>query len=138
MLFFEYNKNHNSFLKFVFLCSIVFCSCLNQEKKLKQEHLATTETITNSIKALADVSDAYIIIVWPNKSQPENLNIITACAIITPISESDIKINRNKIEEIHSIFKNSIPDIKDENILIVDNYGIILNEFKNYWNIDYR
>jgi len=86
---------------------------------------AQVQMIADHIKA---IDDANVVVV------PETRNFfradqkpITARVIITPKAGSDIHTNRKKIEGIQKILKYAVVGLKDENIVIVDPYGFILN-----------
>jgi flagellar biosynthesis/type III secretory pathway M-ring protein FliF/YscJ len=74
--------------------------------------------ITDHIKALNDVDNANVIIV------------VSASVIITPKPGSDIATNRKKIEGIQKLIKLGVDGLKDENIVISDQNGSILNNFE--------
>gem|GEM_PF-3143279 len=89
-----------------------------------------TRMVTDQISALEDVDNANVIIVFPQ----DNLflsekNPVTVSLIITPKTGSDIRENRNKIIGIQKILKMSIEGLRDENIIIADNTGRVLNDF---------
>ncbi|MDR2941541.1 MAG: hypothetical protein LBV17_03005 [Treponema sp.] len=47
-----------------------------------------------------------------------------------PTPESDITKNRKKIEGIQRLLKLAIENLHDENIVIFDQYGSVLNNFE--------
>jgi flagellar M-ring protein FliF len=91
---------------------------------------AQTKMITDHIKALADVDNADVTIVVPQRElfQPDQ-NPVTASVVITPRPGSDITTNRKKIEGIQKLLKYAVEGLKDENILILDYNGNLLNDF---------
>jgi flagellar M-ring protein FliF len=100
-------------------------------------HRAITQMITDHIKALDDVDNAVVDIVNPKQELFQaDQNPVTASVIITPKPGSDITENRKKIEGIQKILKFAVEGLKDENIVITDQNGIILNDFEGMANID--
>ncbi|MDR2363140.1 MAG: flagellar M-ring protein FliF [Spirochaetaceae bacterium] len=100
-------------------------------------HRAITQMITDHIKALDDVDNAVVDIVNPKQELFQaDQNPVTASVIVTPKPGSDITENRKKIEGIQKILKFAVEGLKDENIVITDQNGIILNDFEGMANID--
>jgi flagellar M-ring protein FliF len=98
---------------------------------------AITQMITDHVKALDDVDNAVVDIVNPKRELFQaDQNPVTASVIITPKPGSDIIENRKKIEGIQKILKFAVEGLKDENIVITDQNGIILNDFEGMANID--
>jgi flagellar M-ring protein FliF len=98
---------------------------------------AQTQMITDHIKAIDDVDDANVTIVLPEKELfRSDQNPVTASVIITPRPGSDITTNRKKIEGIQKILKFAIEGLKDDNIVITDQSGVILNNFTDMAAID--
>ncbi|MEJ5189158.1 MAG: flagellar basal-body MS-ring/collar protein FliF, partial [Breznakiellaceae bacterium] len=63
-------------------------------------------------------------------------NPVTASVIITPRPGSDITTNRKKIEGIQKILKFAVEGLKDENIVITDQNGLVLNDFAGMADLD--
>ncbi|MDR0689200.1 MAG: flagellar M-ring protein FliF [Spirochaetaceae bacterium] len=100
-------------------------------------HRAITQMITDHVKALDDVDNAVVDIVNPKQELFQaDQNPVTASVIITPKPGSDITQNRKKVEGIQKILKFAVEGLKDENIVITDQNGIILNDFEGMANID--
>jgi len=98
---------------------------------------AQTQMIVDHIKAIDDVDDANVSIVFPERELFKNdQNPVTASVVIIPKPGSDITTNRKKIEGIHKLLKYAIEGLKDENILITDNYGMHLNDFTGLAELD--
>jgi flagellar biosynthesis/type III secretory pathway M-ring protein FliF/YscJ len=93
--------------------------------------LAQKKMIIDHIKAIDDINNADIIFVVPERelflSEQEP---ITASVIITPNPDIDITTNRKKIEGIQNILKFAIEGLKDENIIIIDQNGLVLNDLE--------
>jgi flagellar M-ring protein FliF len=92
---------------------------------------AQTQMITNHIKALDDVDNADIKITFPEKElfRPDQ-NPVSASVIITPKPGSDITTNIKKVEGIQKLLKYAVDGLKDENIVITDQKGNVLNDFE--------
>lgn len=85
---------------------------------------ARDQIVTDWIKSIDGIEDAYVTISFPTPKLPK-----IASVIIAPNIESDITSNRKKIEIIQKVIKLSVEGIDDENIVIVDQNGSILNNF---------
>jgi flagellar M-ring protein FliF len=92
---------------------------------------AITQMVTNHIKALDDVDDATVAIVMPaDRLFASEQNPVSASVVITPKPGSDIaEPNRKKIEGIQKLIRLAIEGLKDENIVITDQRGLMLNDF---------
>jgi len=91
---------------------------------------AQTQMITDHIKALDDVDNANLTIIFPFSDGPfEDVKPASANVVITPKPGSDITTNRKKIEVIQKLLKLAVEELKDENIIITDQNGIVLNDF---------
>ncbi|TCW62620.1 flagellar basal-body MS-ring/collar protein FliF [Treponema sp. J25] len=96
-----------------------------------------TQMVTEHIKALDDVDDANVTIVMPERQLFQaDQNPVTASVIITPRPGSDITTNRKKIEGIQKILKFAVEGLKDENIVITDQNGLVLNDFAGMADLD--
>jgi flagellar M-ring protein FliF len=92
---------------------------------------AQTQMIKNHIKALDEVDDADVTIVWPKDELfAAEQNPVTASVIIFPKPGSDITETRKKVEGIQKILKFAVEGLKDENIVITDQKGMVLNDFE--------
>jgi len=91
---------------------------------------AQTQMITDHIKALDDVDNANVTIVVPEKELfRSDQNPVSASVIITPKPGSDITSNIKKVEGIQKLLKYAVEGLKDENIVITDHNGNVLNDF---------
>ncbi|MDR0316390.1 MAG: flagellar M-ring protein FliF [Treponema sp.] len=91
---------------------------------------AQTQMITDHIKAVDDVDDANVSLVFPERELfRSDQNPVTASVIIIPKPGSDIATNRKKVEGIQKILKFAVEGLKDENIVITDQSGLVLNDF---------
>ncbi|MCL2069989.1 MAG: flagellar M-ring protein FliF [Treponema sp.] len=91
---------------------------------------AITQMVTDHIRALDDVDNANVTIVMPeSRLFASEQHPVSASVIITPKPGSDIVQNRRKIEGIQKLLKFAIEGLLDENIVITDHTGMILNDF---------
>jgi len=98
---------------------------------------AQTQMITDHIKALDDVDNANVSVVVPERELfMADQNPVTASVIITPRPGSDITTNRKKVEGIQKLLKYAIEGLKDENIVITDQNGNVLNDFSGMADFD--
>ena len=94
---------------------------------------ALTRMITEHIKAIDDVDNANVTIVWPARELFINdQNPKTASVIITPKPGSDITepAGRKKIEGIEKLLQKAVEGLHADNIVITDHRGIQLNDFE--------
>jgi flagellar M-ring protein FliF len=98
---------------------------------------AHRQMIIDHIKAIEDVDDVNVNIVWPKQElfQPDQ-NPVTASVTITPKPASDITQNRLKIEGIQKLLQFAIEGLQAEHIVITDNRGQILNDFEGMAAMD--
>jgi flagellar M-ring protein FliF len=98
---------------------------------------AIREMVTDHIKALDDVDNADVNIVMPQRELfRSEQNPVTASVIIIPKPGSDIIENRKKIEGIQKILKFAVEGLRDENIVITDQNGLVLNDFEGMAALD--
>jgi flagellar M-ring protein FliF len=93
--------------------------------------------VTQQVEALDDVDKASITVVMPEKELfQQDQKPVTASVIIFPKPGSDIAQNRKKVEGIQKIIKFAVEGLTDENIVITDQNGTILNDFANLADFD--
>jgi flagellar M-ring protein FliF len=98
---------------------------------------AQTRMVTDHIKALDEVDDANVTVVVPERTLfSSEQNPTTASVIITPRPGSDIISNRKKIEGIQKLLRFAIEGLADNNIVITDQVGNVLNDFENMAAVD--
>ena len=91
---------------------------------------AITQMVTDHIKALDDVDNANVTIVVPaDRLFASEQNPVSASVIITKKPGSNITEDRKKIEGIQKLLKYAIEGLRDENIVITDQTGLVLNDF---------
>ncbi|MDR2484352.1 MAG: flagellar M-ring protein FliF [Treponema sp.] len=101
----------------------------DQERNVNLQR-AITELVTNHIKALDEIDNAHVTIVFPKDTLfLADRDPVTASVIITPKVGSDIGANRKKVEGIQKLLKFAVAGLQDDNIVIADNYGLVLNDF---------
>jgi flagellar M-ring protein FliF len=90
-----------------------------------------TAMVTAHIKSLDDVDNANVTIVMPERTLfTADQNPTTATVILTPRPGSDIRENKKKIEGVQKIVKFAVEGLADENIVITDSNGLVLNDFE--------
>jgi flagellar M-ring protein FliF len=93
--------------------------------------------IADHIRAIEGVDNVELRVVWAKKELfISDQNPVSAAVTIIPTPGSDIAQNRKKIEGIQKLLKLSIEGLKDENIVITDNYGVELNDFEGMKDFD--
>jgi flagellar M-ring protein FliF len=98
---------------------------------------AIKQMVTEHIKALDEVDNANVEIVQPERTLfTTDQNPVTASVVITPRPGSDITENRKKIEGIQKLLKFAVEGLTDENIVIVDQNGLVLNDFTGMADAD--
>ena len=96
-----------------------------------------TAMVIEHVKALDDIDDANVTLVMPeNQLFQADQNPVTASVIVTPRPGSDLTQNRKKIEGIQKILKFAVEGLTDENIVITDQNGMILNDFAGMQDFD--
>ena len=90
---------------------------------------AIRQMVTDHIRALDGVDDARVNIVVPKDSLfLQDQNPVTASVTLIPTPGSDITENRKKVEGIARILKFAVEGLSDENIVITDQSGVVLND----------
>ena len=98
---------------------------------------AITQMVTDHIKAIEGVDNANVIISFPKDSLFVNdQNPVTASVRLVPTPGSDITANRKKIDGIQKLIKYAVEGLKDENIVITDHSGVVLNDFLDWKDWD--
>jgi flagellar M-ring protein FliF len=96
-----------------------------------------TQMVREHIEALDDVDSANVTLVMPARELfTADQNPVSASVIITPKPGSDISTNRKKIEGIQKTLKFAVEGLKDENIVITDQSGLVLNDFAGMADMD--
>ncbi len=91
---------------------------------------AITKSLEQHIEALKDVDSAQVELVIPKPALfTADQNPVSASIIVTPSPGSDITTNVKKIQGIQKLVKLAVEGLKDQNIVITDNQGNILNDF---------
>jgi flagellar M-ring protein FliF len=91
---------------------------------------AITQTVTDHIKALEDVDNVYVQIVFPeDRLFASEQKPVSASVILIPRPGSNIAEDRFKIEGIQKLLKFAVEGLQDEYIVITDRDGKILNDF---------
>ena len=87
--------------------------------------------ITDHIKTIEGITDVKVNIVWPEKELfISDQKPVTISVIIKPNLRNSFTQNLKMINSIQMLLKLAIEGVQDENIIIVDQNGSILNNFK--------
>jgi len=98
---------------------------------------AQERMIIEHIKAIDDIDDVGIRIVWPKETLfLSDQNPASASVRIIPKPGSDITTNRKKVEGIQKLLQYAIEGLRPENIVITDNNSNVLNDFEGMAGID--
>jgi flagellar M-ring protein FliF len=102
--------------------------------KLRQ---AITRNLEQHIEAIEDVDSAQVTLVLPEDTLfQEDQNPVTASVIVTPAPGSDITENRKKIEGIEKLVMKAVEGLSQDNLVISDQNGVVLNDFANLAEFD--
>ncbi len=102
--------------------------------KLRQ---AITKNLEQHIEAIEDVDSAQVTLVLPEDTLfQEDQNPVTASVIITPAPGSDIVENRKKIEGIEKLVMKAVEGLSQDNLVISDQNGVVVNDFANLAEFD--
>lgn len=98
---------------------------------------AVIQEVTRHIESIDAVDKANVVIEIPeDKLFAEDQKPVTASVIIYPKPGSDITTNRKQLEGIQKIIKFAVSGLTDENIVITDQNGLILNDFAGLADFD--
>ena len=85
--------------------------------------------MTKHIKTLGDVEDVSIQVSFPDKKlYSDSQTPVTASIVITPAPYSDIANNKAKIQGIVNLVAYGIPELKKDDVVVVDNKGNVLSD----------
>ncbi|TFG82998.1 MAG: flagellar M-ring protein FliF [Spirochaetales bacterium] len=98
---------------------------------------AIIQEVTRHIESIEAVDKANVVIEIPeDKLFSEDQKPVTASVILYPKPGSDIVTNRKQLEGIQKIIKFAVSGLLDENIVITDQNGIVLNDFAGLQDMD--
>jgi flagellar M-ring protein FliF len=98
---------------------------------------AIIQEVTKHIESISDVDKANVVIEIPaDKLFAEDQKPVTASIIIYPKPGADITTNRKKLEGIQKIIRFAVSGLIDENIVITDQNGLVLNDFAGLEDFD--
>jgi flagellar M-ring protein FliF len=110
---------------------------VTEMEKNVQKQRALDDAVTAHIKSLSDIDDAKVLVVRPEKSLfSSDQDPVTASVTLFPKPGSDITENRKKIEGIQKLLKYAIQGLKDENVTITNQNGLVLNDFEGMKDFD--
>ncbi|MGL4676073.1 MAG: flagellar basal-body MS-ring/collar protein FliF [Brevinema sp.] len=85
--------------------------------------------MTRHLKTLGDVEDVSIQVSFPDKQLYSDLQTpVTASVVITPAPYSDLASNKTKIQGIVNLVAYGIPELKTQDVVVVDNKGNIFSD----------
>jgi len=85
--------------------------------------------MTKHLKTLGDIEDVSIQVSFPDqKLYTDSQAPVTASIVITPSPYSDIINSKQKIKGIVDLVSYGIPELKAENVVVVDNKGSVLSD----------
>ncbi|GMO56348.1 MAG: flagellar basal-body MS-ring/collar protein FliF [Treponemataceae bacterium] len=91
-----------------------------------------TEAVKQHIQAIDDIDNANVIVTMPERTLfASEQNPVTASVSIYPKPGSDIRENKKKIQGIEKLLKFAVEGLKEENIVITDENGMVLNNFED-------
>ncbi|MDR1930689.1 MAG: flagellar M-ring protein FliF [Treponema sp.] len=91
---------------------------------------AQQDMVKDHIKAVDGIDDAKVSIVIPkDRLLASEQNPVSASVTLIPSPGSDVSENRKKVEGIQKILKFAVEGLKDENIAITDQNGLLLNDW---------
>ncbi len=98
---------------------------------------AIIQEVTKHIESISDVDKANVVIEIPSdKLFAEDQKPVTASIILYPKPGADITTNRKKLEGIQKIIRFAVSGLIDENIVITDQNGLVLNDFAGLEDFD--
>ncbi len=98
---------------------------------------ALTENLSQHIEALDDVDQARVTLNIPEKTLfTEQQDPTTVSIVVTPKPNSDLSTNRAKIQGLVSMVRSAISGLQEDNITIIDNNGVVLNNFEGTQDFD--
>jgi flagellar M-ring protein FliF len=98
---------------------------------------AIIQEVTRHIESISSVDKANVVIEIPeDRLFAADQKPVTASVIIYPRPGSDITTNRKQLEGIQKIIKFAVSGLADENIVITDQNGLVLNDFEGLEDFD--
>jgi flagellar M-ring protein FliF len=98
---------------------------------------AVTKQLEQHILAVDDIDNVSVVIEVPKTELfSEDQKPVTASIILTPKVGTELATNRKQIEGIQRLIKLAVAGLKDENIVITDQNGIVLNDFSSFADTD--
>ncbi|PKL08608.1 MAG: flagellar M-ring protein FliF [Spirochaetae bacterium HGW-Spirochaetae-7] len=98
---------------------------------------AIIQEVTKHIESLSDIDKANVVIEIPeDKLFTEDQKPVMASIILYPKPGADISTNRKKLEGVQKIIRFAVSGLADENIVITDQNGLVLNDFAGLEDFD--
>ena len=106
----------------------------DQNEKIK---LATERKLKQHIESIPDVASAQVMLVLPENSLfRADQNPVTASVILTARRGSELLTNRRRIRGIQELVLSAVEGLTEENCVISDSEGNILNDFEGQADFD--
>lgn len=106
----------------------------DQNEKIK---LATERKLKQHIESIPDVASAQVMLVLPeSRLFRADQNPVSASVILTTRRGSDLLTNRRRIRGIQELVLSAVEGLTEENCVISDSEGNILNDFEGQADFD--
>lgn len=106
------------------------------EQRVKLNN-AVTRTVKNHLEAIADIVSADVAIVNPETELfSEAQKPVTASVVLKLTPGSDMAMNRRRVLGVQKIILLAVEGLKEENLVISDMEGNVLNDFEGMADFD--
>ena len=108
------------------------------EQRVKLNN-AVTRTVKNHLESISDIVSADVAIVKPETELfSEAQKPVTASVVLKLTPNSDMTMNRRRILGVQKIILSAVEGLKEENLVISDMDGNVLNDFEGMADFDRR
>ncbi len=98
---------------------------------------AVSKQLEQHILAVDSIDNVSVVLEVPKTELfTEDQKPITASIILTPKVGVDLTTNRKQIQGIQRLILLAVAGLKEENLVITDQSGLVLNDFKSFADID--
>lgn len=106
------------------------------EQRVKLNN-AVTRTVKNHLESISDIVSADVAIVKPETELfSEAQKPVTASVVLKLTPNSDMTMNRRRILGVQKIILSAVEGLKEENLVISDMDGNVLNDFEGMADFD--
>lgn len=106
------------------------------EQRVKLNN-AITRTVKNHLESISDIVSADVAIVKPETELfSEAQKPVTASVVLKLTPNSDMTMNRRRILGVQKIILSAVEGLKEENLVISDMDGNVLNDFEGMADFD--